>query len=327
MPVGRINEIMMNNAGMGESGETYLLGGDHLMRSQSLFSEEDTVGKLKVDTVAVDEVLSGKTDQQIIADYRGIEVLSSYTPVNVEGPNLGINSRNRQAEAFAAETDLHITLIIVAIAAISIVLGITFLLLRNVFRQLGGDPSEIQKIAEAIADNDLAIDLKSPEEASGVYASMSRMRDNLRDSMERDQQLAAESSRIKQALDNSSTNVMVADVDNNIIYINDALVSMFSEIESEVRQDLPAFNVNELIGTNIDSFHKNPAHQINLVKNLSSTHKAEFIVGGQTMGFIANPIVDDNKQRLGTVVEWVNRTAEVAIESDIGLLIGGRSKR
>ncbi len=332
MPVGRINEIMTTDAGMGKTGETYLLGGDHLMRSQSRFSEENTVGKLKIDTIAVDEVLTGKTDQKIITDYRGAEVLSSYTPVNIDGLKWGVIAEIDKDEAFATETALHTTLITVAILAILAVLGISFLLVRNVLRQLGGDPGEIQKIAEAIADNDLAIDLKAPDQASGVYASMSQMRDNLRESIERDRQQAEESSRIKQALDNSSTNVMVADVDNNIIYVNDALVGMFSEIEDDIRQDLPGFNVRELIGTNIDKFHKNPAHQINLLKNLSPKHNAQFVVGGQTMAFIANPIIDDNQQRLGTVVEWVNRTAEVAIQKDIGLLIdaaqnGDLSKR
>ncbi len=321
MPVGRINEIMTNNAGLGETGETYLLGGDRLMRSQSRFIEENTIGKFKIDTVAVDEVLAGKTGQQTVTDYRGAEVLSSYTPVSVEGLKWGLIAEIDKKEAFAANIELQITLIVVTIVSILVVLAISFLLVRNVLRQLGGDPSEIQKIAEAIADNELTMNLKEPSQSSGVYASMSQMRDNLRDSIERDHQLAAESLRIKQALDNSSTNVMVADVDNHIIYVNDALVAMFSEIEDEVREDLPGFNVRELIGSNIDKFHSNPAHQINLLEKLNTTHKAEFVIGGQTMSFAANPIIDDNNQRLGTVVEWVNRTAEVTIQKDIGLLI------
>ncbi len=332
MPVGRINEIMTHNAGLGESGETYLLGGDHLMRSQSLFREENTIGKLKIDTIAVNEVLSGKTGQQIIEDYRGTEVLSSYTPVSVQGLNWGLIAEIDKDEAFAAEANLQITLLVVAILAIAMVLGITFVIVRNVLRQLGGDPTEIQNIAEAIADNDLAIELKATDQSTGVYASMSQMRDNLRESIERDRQQAAESSRIKQALDSSSTNVMVADVDNNIIYVNKALICMFGEIEDDVRKDLPNFKVNEIVGTNIDKYHKNPAHQINLVEKLSTTHKAEFVVGGQTMSFAANPIIDENNQRLGTVVEWINRTAEVAIQKDIALLIdaaqdGDLSKR
>ena len=321
MPVGRINEMMGSVAGLGESGETYLIGGDHLMRSQSRFKTENTIGTFKVDTVAVDNVMAGKTNHEIIADYRGIDVLSSYTPVNVEGLKWGLVAEIDKDEAFASEAALHRTLAIVSVFAILAVLGITFLLVRSVQKQLGGDPLEIRGIAEAIADNDLTMDLKGPDDSTGVYSSMSRMRDNLRDSIERDRQLAAESSRIKQALDNSSTNVMVADVDNNIIYVNDALVEMFSDIEEHVQKDLPNFSANNLIGINIDQFHKNPAHQIKLLEHLSGTHRAEFLVGGCTMSFIANPIVDENNLRLGTVVEWNDRSLEVAIQKDIEQLI------
>jgi len=321
MPVGRINEMMSNISGLGESGETYLIGGDRLMRSQSRFKTENTIGTFKVDTVAIDNVLSGKTNHEIITDYRDIDVLSSYTPVEVEGLTWGLVAEIDKDEAFAAVTTLQSILAIVSVLSILAVLGITYLFVRGVQKQLGGDPMEIQNIAEAIADNDLSMELKTPDEATGVYSSMSRMRDNLRESIERDRQLAAESSRIKQALDNSSTNVMVADAENNIIYTNEALVNMFSGIEDDIKKDLPNFSANNLIGINIDQFHKNPAHQINLLEHLSTTHKAEFVVGGRTMSFAANPIIDDNNQRLGTVVEWNDRSIEVAIQKDIEQLI------
>ena len=321
MPVGRINHMMQNLSGMGESGETYLIAEDRLMRSQSRFSEDNTIGSFKVDTAAVDRIFEGQTGQDIILDYRGTEVLSSYMPIEVEGLKWGLIAEIDKSEALAAKSELTATLAIVTVLAILAVLGITFLLVRNTQKQLGGDPSEIQDIAEAIANNDLEMELQSPEQSTGVYASMSLMRDNLRESIERDRQQAAESSRIKQALDNSSTNVMVADTDNNIIYVNPALVEMFSGIESDVRKDLPNFSIDNIIGQNIDQFHKNPSHQINLVKHLSNTHKAEFVVGGKTMAFTANPIISDDNERLGTVVEWLDRTAEVAIQADIENII------
>ena len=321
MPVGKINDIMSNIAGLGESGETYLIGGDRLMRSQSRFKTENTIGTFKVDTVAIDNVLSGKTSHEIITDYRGIDVLSSYTPLDVAGLTWGLIAEIDKDEAFAAVTTLQVELAIISVVAILFVLGITFVLVRGVQKQLGGDPMEIQGIAEAIADSDLSMELKAPDEATGVYSSMSRMRDNLRESIERDRQLAAESSRIKQALDNSSTNVMVADVENNIIYVNDALAETFSKIEDDISEELPGFSATNLLGANIDQFHKNPAHQNKMLKSLSSTHKTELVIGGHTMTLAVSPIIDDNNQRLGTVVEWQNRSLEVAIQKDIEQLI------
>ncbi|MBL4762457.1 MAG: methyl-accepting chemotaxis protein [Gammaproteobacteria bacterium] len=321
MPVGRINKIMSGTAGLGESGETYLLGGDRLMRSQTRFSTDNSMGKLAVNTVATDKILSGEAGHQVIENYAGIEVLSSYTPIDIEGLNWGLIAEISTDEAFATAYALQVELAAVVMLAILVVLGIAFVMVRNVQRQLGGDPIEIQSIAEAIANHDLSMRLQAADQSTGVYASMSRMRDNLREAAERDQQLAAEMSRIKQALDTSSTSVMVADEGNNIIYINQALLGMFTANESDFRKDLPSFSVQDLIGANIDQFHKNPSHQIKLLEKLSSSHKAELVIGGHTMSFIASPIIDENKQRLGTVVEWADRTAEVAIQSDIEQLI------
>jgi methyl-accepting chemotaxis protein len=58
-----------------------------------------------------------------------------------------------------------------------------------------------------------------------------------------------------------SANVMVADENFNIVYMNEAVTSMLREAEADLKKELPNFNVATLIGTNIDVFHKNPGHQ------------------------------------------------------------------
>ena len=136
-----------------------------------------------------------------------------------------------------------------------------------------------------------------------------------------DATVAAENSRVRQALDRVAANTMIADADFNIIYMNDAIEGMFRIAESDLRQDLPNFSANQLMGTNIDGFHKNPSHQRSMVGGLTGTFNGEIKVGGRTFGLIANPIVNDEGARLGTVVEWNDRTAEVAIEKEIDVLV------
>ncbi len=135
--------------------------------------------------------------------------------------------------------------------------------------------------------------------------------------------IAAENGRIKQALDGVTTNVMIGDNDLNIIYMNDAVTQLFREVESDVRKDLPGFDANNLIGTCIDMFHKNPAHQRTMLANLSSTHKAELAIGGRTMQVIASPVFSDDGERLGTVVEWADRTQELAVEQEVQQVVDG----
>lgn len=86
--------------------------------------------------------------------------------------------------------------------------------------------------------------------------------------------------RIKIAQNNVATNVMIANNERNIIYMNKSVLAMMSNAESDIRKELPNFNVSKLIGFNIDGFHKNPAHQKNMLATFTSTHRTQIVVGG-----------------------------------------------
>jgi len=137
------------------------------------------------------------------------------------------------------------------------------------------------------------------------------------------ERLAIENASIKQALDNCSTNVMIADADGNINYANKSVLVMLSEAQSDVRKQLTQFDASKVVGSNFDIFHKNPSHQRNLLGQLRSTYKTEIRVGGRTFSLVANPIYDQAGTRLGTVVEWKDRTLEVAVENEIADIVGG----
>lgn len=106
------------------------------------------------------------------------------------------------------------------------------------------------------------------------------------------------------ALNVLSTNVMVADADYNIIYVNKALISFLTVAEKDLQKDLPNFKVATLIGTNIDVFHKNPAHQRQMLDKLTGTFKTSIKVSGIMFGLVASPLFDDGGKRIGTIVEW-----------------------
>jgi methyl-accepting chemotaxis protein len=85
IPAEPLNELMHFTAGMGATGETYLVGPDGLMRTQSRFNSEPTLLTTKVDNASVREGTAGKSGAHTVRDYRGIEVLSFYAPVNFGG--------------------------------------------------------------------------------------------------------------------------------------------------------------------------------------------------------------------------------------------------
>ncbi|MDO9451231.1 MAG: methyl-accepting chemotaxis protein [Stagnimonas sp.] len=139
--------------------------------------------------------------------------------------------------------------------------------------------------------------------------------------LEAERVIADENLRIKNALDNVSGNVMIANNEREIVYMNAAVSDMMNRAENELRKSLPHFDARKLMGNTIDVFHKNPAHQSQMLANLRSTYRTEIKVGTLTFGLIASPIVNDKGVRLGTVVEWRNRTLEVAVELEVGNIV------
>ncbi|WP_457671496.1 methyl-accepting chemotaxis protein [Thiolapillus sp.] len=145
-------------------------------------------------------------------------------------------------------------------------------------------------------------------------------------------QQANELSRVQEALESVNANVMIADQDLNIIYMNKAVKEMMQDAEDDIRQELPDFSSDKLLGANIDMFHKNPSHQREVLEKLQNTFTADIKLGGHSMRLIANPILNEQGERLGTVVEWMDRTNEVAIEQEIqgivdNALMGNLSER
>jgi methyl-accepting chemotaxis protein len=155
----------------------------------------------------------------------------------------------------------------------------------------------------------------------GQKARISQAMDKVQKSLQDADAAARTNLRIKNALDNCSTNVMIADTDLNILYMNATVIEMMQRNEAELRKVLPQFNARNLMGQNIDVFHKNPSHQRNLLGALKTAYSTQIKVGNLYFGLIANPIVDASGLRVGTVVEWSDRTAEVGVENEVAGIV------
>ncbi|MDH5572180.1 MAG: HAMP domain-containing protein, partial [Gammaproteobacteria bacterium] len=165
MPLDAINNVMTSNnkwkeAGLGDSGETYLVGADKKARSMSRFLIEDEAGFLSalkevgtssdivnnikskgtnigiqtIDTDATRAALSGKKDAKVVNDYRNVPVLSAYTPLNIEGLNWALLSEIDEEEALRPAVSLANTIMTVAIimfVVIAVISVVISMLLAN----------------------------------------------------------------------------------------------------------------------------------------------------------------------------------------------------
>ena len=220
--------------------------------------------------------------------------------------------RAENAEATTRNLSL-ITLVLVLVA-----LAIGFLTVRGIVRPLSRIVFTFDEISKGNFDNDIKV--TSGDEMGMLLAALQEMQDKLKRQIEADAQMAAENERIRRALDVTTTNVMIAGVDGTINYLNSSVRNMMRAAESDIRKVLTNFDADNLLGQNFDVFHKNPAHQRNILASLNSTYNGKAEVGGRSFTVIANPIVVDG-ERLGTVVEWADRTEEIAIEREIDAMV------
>jgi methyl-accepting chemotaxis protein len=138
---------------------------------------------------------------------------------------------------------------------------------------------------------------------------------------------AIEVGRLSSSVNGMTTNLMMADTKGNIVFANPSVISMLRRREQQLRTALPSFSVDNIIGTNYDSFHKNPHHQQNLLgdpKNLPYT--AEINVAGLTFELIAMALTDDQGNHLGTGVQWLDLTEQKDAQSQVEGLINAATR-
>jgi methyl-accepting chemotaxis protein len=119
------------------------------------------------------------------------------------------------------------------------------------------------------------------------------------------------------ALDQLDANVMVVDNSLKVIFVNPAIRQMLTRAQAALRSELPGFDAAALAGASLESMTMKPAELRAQVEQLTDTLAREEVVGGRTLKTIMSPMKDESGRRLGTVIEWFDRTQEVATESEL----------
>lgn len=120
------------------------------------------------------------------------------------------------------------------------------------------------------------------------------------------------------ALDGAVTAIMMVDRDFTITYANRSTLTMLSEHEATLKNAFPGFSVRNLVGSNIDAFHKNPKHQRQLLSDPDNLpYTADIKVGPLSFRLNVTGMFDNNGAYVGNMLEWHNVTEEKLRNADI----------
>jgi methyl-accepting chemotaxis protein len=125
--------------------------------------------------------------------------------------------------------------------------------------------------------------------------------------------------------ENSPINIIVANTDLVITYVNPASVTTLRKL-----QHLLPIPVDKIVGQSIDIFHKRPEHQRQMLANPRNLpHRATIALGTEKLDLLVSPIYDDKNQYVGPMVTWEIVTEKIRqqeIERDFGGQIAAISR-
>ncbi|CAM2936130.1 methyl-accepting chemotaxis protein [Pseudoalteromonas distincta] len=181
------NQIMGVREGMGGTGESYLVGEDKLMRSDSYLDPEGhslkasfagTVKNNGVDTEAVNLALNAQHGTKIIKDYNGNNVLSAFDSIKIGDFSWIILSEIDESEAFSPvhQTVLFSVISIIVAAIVVVFIGVFF------SRKIATPIIVASTFAKKVAAGDLSsnIEVNSHDEVGMLQVALHTMLENLR---------------------------------------------------------------------------------------------------------------------------------------------------
>jgi methyl-accepting chemotaxis protein len=210
MPLDQVGSLMTaarkwKEQGLGDSGETYLVGADLLMRTDSRFLLEDkagflkelagkatpvqlaladkkntSIGVVKVDTDAGREAMAGKNDFRLISDYRGLPVFSAYGPVELFGQRFGVIAELDEAEALAGADEVTrqtlIRTIAVALGVLALAGIVAYLFVRSITTPVNALSSLVSKVAAG--DDEARSSVKTGDELQDLGDTFNKLLDD-----------------------------------------------------------------------------------------------------------------------------------------------------
>lgn len=142
------------------------------------------------------------------------------------------------------------------------------------------------------------------------------MQKALREQIEEERRVAAQNTAVKQALDTVSASVVLGDANNQVVYMNGAMKALFNEIETDIRHEIPEFTADGVMHGSMDVFGRGDT-----LYDENRTGYRDITIGGHTFRIVSNPVMDEGGNRVGTVIEWNDRTQEVNVENELSYIV------
>jgi methyl-accepting chemotaxis protein len=181
-----------------------------------------------------------------------------------------------------------------------------------------GAKKEAVAVFEAFARGELDTPMRA---LPGKKAFINEVIEQVRGQLKAAAEAASVNLRVRMALDDVNSAVMIADDQGVVRYVNKSVMRLLSETQKDIRQHLPNFDADRIVGHPMDQFHRSGVHQRQMIDGLRQVHRAEIKLGPRTFNMVATPVFNADGSRNGTIVEWSDRTMELAAEHEVAGIV------
>ena len=219
-----------------------------------------------------------------------------------------------------AHTMRRMQLAVSLLIGIILVVIITLLVRRLVYRPLHDEVLPTFRALSA-GKYDAPLNVARLDEIGQVMQGMETMQNRLGFEVAESQRKSDEMTRVTIALDCVGTPVRIADARGTVIYANKAMFESLRRIEPVLRAQNPLFSVDTFVGSSIGNLYADPAAALSRLAGLSAMSEIEMDIGGRTYRVVTSPVFSAGGERLGSVGEWQDRTAEIAVEREVSDIV------
>ncbi len=177
--------------------------------------------------------------------------------------------------------------------------------------------AEASRVAESIANGNLDndIEVKAKDETGQMLATLDAMQSNLKQQIDDERRIAETNGRIRKALDNVSGNVIIADADLSVIYVNKAADELLGRAEAEIALRISGFNRAGMIGSSVTPWCTAAGHSS--VQQMRRSEKTDVEFGQLTFSVVVNPVLGDAGEFTGVVLEFWDKSEAIATQDEL----------
>jgi len=208
---------------------------------------------------------------------------------------------------------------LIQIGILSVMLMYAFYINHFVQKQISG----FDKLLKLASEGDFTpqVDTSGKSWISILASDLKKMQIQMGASYEHNRIQLNKSARLETALDNASTSMMVADRTGKIIFLNQALKTMFERYQKNMASVVDGFDIDLCVGRDTKALMAQSPKLTSVFAGGNTKEEDTLLIGPLNFQVIAQPVINEHGRRIGAVAEWIDMTQQRNIEERLDTVL------